>query len=162
MDRTDEFVGLIRQNEGIIYKITRAYTDEPHDQKDLYQDIVFQLWKSYPSFKGASKVSTWIYRIALNTSITHSKKGGRTTSSIALDFDVMERHDEQSEHMQERVEIMYAHIKKLSIIEKGIVLLYFEGKSHAEIAEITGFTTSNIGTRLSRIKNKLKNQILNN
>ncbi|MDB9783137.1 RNA polymerase sigma factor, partial [Winogradskyella sp.] len=142
-----------------IYKITRIYSNNTEDQKDLYQEIVYQLWKSYSSFKGNSKISTWMYRIALNTAISNLKKEKRRGSQVSIDNLLLNQMDQVDTVMEERITLLYAHIKELSIVERGIILLHLEGKSYDEIATITGFTNTNIGTRLARIKQKLKTQV---
>lgn len=152
---------MIREHEGIIYKISRVYFDQEEDQKDLYQEIVYQLWKSYDSFDDRSKWSTWMYRVALNTAISFLKRDKsklKKFSSEGLDNFKMEPFDPV---MEERIEWLYKSIQELSVVEKGIILLYLEGKRHDEIASITGFSTTNVGTRISRIKEKLKRQISN-
>ena len=152
---------MIREHEGIIYKISRVYFDQEEDQKDLYQEIVYQLWKSYDSFDDRSKWSTWMYRVALNTAISFLKRDKsklKKVSSEGLDNFKMEPFDPV---MEERIEWLYKSIQELSVVEKGIILLYLEGKRHDEIASITGFSTTNVGTRISRIKEKLKHQISN-
>ena len=152
---------MIREHEGIIYKISRVYFDQEEDQKDLYQEIVYQLWKSYDSFDDRSKWSTWMYRVALNTAISFLKRDKsklKKVSSEGLDNFKMEPFDQV---MEERIEWLYKSIQELSVVEKGIILLYLEGKRHDEIASITGFSTTNVGTRISRIKEKLKRQISN-
>ena len=161
MSKQSDFIELIREHEGIIYKITRVYVDRQEDQQDLYQEIVYQLWKSFDSFRADSKWSTWMYRVALNTAISFLKRdssGPKKVSSDRLDNFKMEPFDPV---MEERVEWLYKSIQDLSFVEKGIILLYLEGKSHLEISNITGFSTSNVGTRISRIKEKLKRQISN-
>ena len=155
------FVAIIKENEGILYKITRVYTDTTEDQKDLYQEIVYQLWKSFDSFKGNSKISTWMYRIALNTAIAHLNKSKKRVRQVRLDFELVNPIDEKDSTSEERLKILYEMIKQLNVIEKGLILLFLEGKSYEEIANITGFSTSNVGTRLSRIKKKLKTNIVN-
>ena len=152
---------MIREHEGIIYKISRVYFDQEEDQKDLYQEIVYQLWKSYDSFDDRSKWSTWMYRVALNTAISFLKRDKsklKKVSSEGLDNFKMEPFDPV---MEERIEWLYKSIQELSVVEKGIILLFLEGKRHDEIASITGFSTTNVGTRISRIKEKLKRQISN-
>lgn len=152
---------MIQEHEGIIYKISRVYFDQEEDQKDLYQEIVYQLWKSYDSFDDRSKWSTWMYRVALNTAISFLKRDKsklKKVSSEGLDNFKMEPFDPV---MEERIEWLYKSIQELSVVEKGIILLYLEGKRHDEIASITGFSTTNVGTRISRIKEKLKHQISN-
>jgi len=159
MHTKKEFIQDIKENEGIIYKITRIYSNNTEDQKDLYQEIVYQLWKSYSSFKENSKISTWMYRIALNTAISNLKKEKRKGSKVSIENLLLNQMDQVDTVMEERITLLYAHIKKLSIVERGIILLYLEGKNYDEIATITGFTNTNIGTRLARVKQKLKSQI---
>ncbi|MBL86888.1 MAG: RNA polymerase subunit sigma-70 [Winogradskyella sp.] len=159
MHTKEDFIQQIKENEGIIYKVARLYTNTIEDQKDVYQEIVYQLWKSYPSFKADSKISTWMYRVALNTAINNLKKEKRKGIRVSMDNFLLNKIDHVDTVMEERITLLYAHIKKLSVIERGIILLYLEGKSYDEIAAITGFTATNVGTRLARIKNKLKSQI---
>ncbi|MGG9962485.1 RNA polymerase sigma factor [Ferruginibacter sp. SUN106] len=159
MDKKDDFVQLIKANEGIIYKITAVYSNNAEDQKDLYQEIVYQLWKAQDSYRGDAKISTWIYRIALNTSIAHINKEKKLGNKVPIGFELLNTAGEADKETEERLTILYAAIKKLSVVEKGIVLLFLDGNSHEEIAAITGFTKTNIGTRLGRIKEKLRSQI---
>lgn len=159
MPRKKEFIQIIKQNEGIIYKISKVYAKDKEDQKDLYQEIIYQLWKSFDSFKGKSKISTWMYRIALNTSITFLNKKKKKGNQVSIDFELLNRVDEYDHVKEERINTLYTLIKNLNIIEKGIILLFLEGKSYDEIAVVTGFTTTNVGTRIGRIKQKLKDQI---
>ena len=159
MHTKEDFIQQIKENEGIIYKVARLYTNTIEDQKDVYQEIVYQLWKSYPSFKADSKISTWMYRVALNTAINNLKKEKRKGIRVSMDNFLLNKIDHVDTVMEERITLLYAHIKKLSVVERGIILLHLEGKSYDEIAAITGFTTTNVGTRLARIKNKLKSQI---
>lgn len=152
---------MVQEHEGIIYKISRVYFDQEEDQKDLYQEIVYQLWRSYGSFDDRSKWSTWMYRVALNTAISFLKRDKSKLKKVyseRLDNFKMEPFDPV---MEQRIEWLYKSIQGLSVVEKGIILLYLEGKRHEEIASITGFSKTNIGTRISRIKEKLKRQISN-
>lgn len=159
MHTKEDFIQQIKENEGIIYKVARLYTNTNEDQKDVYQEIVYQLWKSYPSFKADSKISTWMYRVALNTAISNLKKERRKGTRVSIDNFLLNKIDQVDTVMEERITLLYAHIKKLSVVERGIILLHLEGKNYDEIAAITGFTATNVGTRLARIKNKLKSQI---
>lgn len=159
MHTKEDFIQQIKENEGIIYKVARLYTNTNEDQKDVYQEIVYQLWKSYPSFKADSKISTWMYRVALNTAISNLKKERRKGTRVSIDNFLLNKIDQVDTIMEERITLLYAHIKKLSVVERGIILLHLEGKNYDEIAAITGFTATNVGTRLARIKNKLKSQI---
>lgn len=159
MQDETEFITLIKTHKGILFKVSNIYSDDYEDQKDLYQEIVFQLWKSFGTFRGESKISTWIYRIALNTSITHIRKKKRIGQQVAFDFELLNRADEQDTLIEEQMKILNAHIGKLSVVEKGLIILHLDGKNYEEIASITGFTATNVGTRLFRIKQKLKTQI---
>ena len=152
---------MIREHEGIIYKISRVYFDRKEDQQDLYQEIVYQLWRSFDSFDARSKWSTWMYRVALNTAISYLKKARSKVKKVHSDHLENFKFEPFDPVMEERIAWLYKSIQKLNVVEKGIILLYLEGKSHEEIATITGFSTSNIGTRISRIKDKLKHQVSN-
>jgi RNA polymerase sigma-70 factor (ECF subfamily) len=159
MQNRKDFVRIIQENDGLVYKVSKIYTNSPEDQQDLYQEIVYQLWKSFDSFRNESRMSTWMYRIALNTAIAFLNKEKKKGRFLPVDDWVLNRMDTNEHLRDERFEILYAHIRKLSTVEKGIILLYLEGKSYDEMAVITGFTTTNIGTRLGRIKQKLITQI---
>ncbi|OCB75276.1 RNA polymerase subunit sigma-70 [Flavobacterium piscis] len=153
-----EFLGLIHENQKIIYKICKLYRDSREDEEDLFQEIVYQLWKSYPGFIRESKVSSWIYRIALYTAIATYRK-----SKISIDY-----YEEFPEHIHpsyektisENEERLFWALRKLNDSEKAVISLYLEDFNYKEIAEITGLSDSNVGVRLNRIKNKLK-EILN-
>lgn len=155
----EEFVRIIQENEALIYKVSRVYANTKEDEQDLYQEIVYQLWKSFSSFRNESKLSTWMYRIALNTSIAHLNKEKRRGNYEPINEMVLNEPDTNNFLAEERVNILYAQIKQLNTIEKAIILLFLEEKNYDEIAEITGFTVTNIGTRLGRIRKKLISQI---
>ncbi len=155
-----EFIEIIKKNEGIIYKITLLYADNKEDKEDLYQEIICQLWKSFGSFKQQSKISTWLYRVALNTALTHIKKEKRKVNQISFDSSLLQVMDLKDSGLEEQIQLLYKHIRMLNSIERGIILLFLEDNSHKEIATITGFSISNIGTKLGRIKQKLKTQML--
>ncbi len=155
MDRTEkEFLKTIHDYQKIIYKVCRMYRNSKEDQEDLFQEIVYQLWKSFPSFKGESKVSSWLYRVALNTAMTIYRKG-----SLTIDY-----YEELPEHIHpsgdmiisENEERLFSALQKLNNTEKAIISLFLEDFNYHEIAEITGLSESNVGVRLNRIKIKLK------
>lgn len=159
MDTKRHFTKVIKENEGLIFKITTLYTNSVEDRRDLYQEIVYQLWKSFSSFQGQSKISTWIYRVALNTSIYVLKKDKRKLATVPIDIETLKFVDDFDETEAKRLKTLYDHIHQLTLLEKGIILLYLEGKNHEEIASITGLSKTNVGTKLSRIKEKLKAKI---
>lgn len=155
MQDKQQFASIIIEHKALIYKVSRVYVDDFEDQKDLYQEIVYQLWKSFGNFKGTSKISTWMYRVAMNTAIAFLNKSKKSRSVFST-IDFPDIATENNTEIEEQTQQLYQAIQKLSIIERGIILLYLENKSYKEIAEITGYSESNIGTRMSRIKQKLK------
>ena len=159
MYNQEAFIEVIKENEGLIYKIARVYTSTKEEEQDLYQEIVYQLWKSFPSFRNEAKISTWMYRIALNTSIASLNKAKRRGSHLPIDEILFNKPDSEDTEKKERIEDLYTRIRKLNPAEKGIILLYLEGNNYDEIAAVTGFTSTNIGTRLGRIRQKLITQI---
>lgn len=146
-----QFLEMIRQNEGIIFKVTSFYTNKEHPISDLYQEVVLNLWKAYPSFRGESKYSTWIYRIALNTCVSFFRRSKKSVEYVDISMDIPEVTD-NSEQIQE----LYRLINRLGKIERALVLLYLDDKPYKEIAEIMGLTVTNVATKLNRIKEKLK------
>lgn len=160
MEKKDRFTQAIKEHEALIYKVSLLYTNSFQDREDLYQEIVFQLWKSFDSFNELSKLSTWMYRVAMNTAIYHLKKSKRKIGTTPIEPIVEKIADHKDNLEEERLKLLHEHIQKLDLLEKGIILLYLEGKSHEEIAEIIGISISNVGTKISRIKKKLKSQII--
>jgi RNA polymerase sigma-70 factor (ECF subfamily) len=161
MQKEEKFVRIIKEHEGVIFKITTMYTDNRDDQKDLYQDVVYQLWRSFESFRAESKISTWMYRIALNTALTRLKKSKRMGNAVSMDKVIMQQTENYNPEFEEKLKLLYTHIKQLNVLEKGLMLLLLDGKKYEEISEITGLSPTNVGTRISRIKLKLKQQIIN-
>ena len=159
MHSEEQFISVIKENEGLIYKVVKLYTSAKEDEQDLYQEIVYQLWKSFSSFRNESKISTWMYRIALNTSIANLNKAKKRGIQLPISETLLNRPDFTDGSKQEKVDALYAEIRKLDPIEKGIILLHLEGNNYDEIASVTGFTSTNVGTRLGRIKQKIISQI---
>ncbi|HSZ35095.1 MAG TPA: sigma-70 family RNA polymerase sigma factor [Puia sp.] len=159
MHSEEQFISVIKENEGLIYKVVKLYTSAKEDEQDLYQEIVYQLWKSFNSFRNESKISTWMYRIALNTSIANLNKAKKRGIQLPISETLLNRPDFTDGSKQEKVDALYAEIRKLDPIEKGIILLHLEGNNYDEIASVTGFTSTNVGTRLGRIKQKIISQI---
>ena len=156
-----EFLSVIREYERVIYKVCYLYTTPNATLNDLYQDVVLNLWRAYPKFRRECKVSTWIYRIALNTCISFIRKEKNIPEIVTLsqDSDRMEESDETQAMLKQ----LYRMINRLGpleksiiLLDKSIVLLYLEEKSYEEIAEITGLTVTNVATKISRIKDKLR------
>jgi len=149
-----EFTELIRQNERLIYKVCSIYVSEEYPMADLYQEVVYNLWKGFPKFHNGCSVSTWMYRVALNTCITGIRKELRRPKHVPI-LELQENLIEP-ESMEENIREMYRLIYRLKTLERAIILLYLEEKSYQEIADITGLTLSNVAVKLKRIKEKLK------
>jgi len=146
------FVGHIKKHQGILHKICFFYSNSNEEKDDLYQEIVLQLWKSYPSFRKEAKFSTWMYRVALNTAITLNKKASKFKNKVQISNDyAVEQVDDYSED----ITILYKAITKLSKIEKAIILLWLEEKAYSEIAQIVGISEKNVSVKLVRSKKKL-------
>ena len=156
MQKEAVFTDLIREHQGLLYKVTSIYTDNKEDQEDLLQEIVYQLWKYFDSFRNDSKITTWMYRVAMNTAITFIKKKKRRPDSIPIADVFIKQSDTNNDAYEERLRLLYQHLKYLNTLEKGLIFLLLEGKSYKEIAQITGLNDSNVGTKISRIKKKLK------
>lgn len=152
-----EFTQIITENQGIIHKVCSVYCDLEEDRRDLFQEILAQLWKSYPSFRNESKFSTWMYRVALNTAITSFKKDKRQPDKSGISYESLQLAEEIYDSVEEeQIKILNKAISQLSGIEKSIILLFLEDKKYEEIAEITGITQNYVRVKMNRIKKKLK------
>ena len=159
MVNKEAFIKAIQENEGLIYKVASFYTDSKEDRDDLVQEIIYNLWKSFESFKQNSALSTWMYRVAMNVSIFHLKKNRKKVNPIPIGEAILNFPEKARDEFEERLQTLQKHIKGLNLFDKGILMLYLENKSHEEIAQIVGISKTNVGTKLSRIKEKLKQQI---
>lgn len=154
---SDFYTSSILPYSGIIIKICRAYTDSQEDFEDYYQEVCLQIWRSKDKFRGDSKWSTWIYRLSLNICLTLIKKKKKTRQYFNNDaVNQYEEGEENSAFSNENLNFLYEAIKRLSEIDRAIILLYLEEKPNKEIAEIIGTTPNNIGARINRIKERLK------
>jgi len=152
-----EFVKIISENQGIIHKVCSIYCDSEEDGRDLFQEILAQLWKSYGSFRGQSKFSTWMYRVALNTAITDFKKIRKQPDRNRLEVETVQLvHEEYDPEVEEQILLLHRAVARLTGIEKSIILLFLENRSYEEIAEITGITRNYVRVKMNRIKHKLK------
>jgi RNA polymerase sigma-70 factor (ECF subfamily) len=146
-----EFTILVEKHAGILHKVVRMYCSSPADREDLAQDIYHQLWKSFRSYDPAYRFSTWMYRVALNTAISAYRKKSR--------YEFEEYSDENTSNETEEnllFDDLMKEINRLDPLDKGLILMQLEKCTHTEIAEVFGISVSNVGTRLSRIKNQLK------
>jgi RNA polymerase sigma-70 factor (ECF subfamily) len=153
----EAFIGLVNANRGMLYKVCRMYGATEHDRQDLFQEIVIQLWRAYPTFRGEAKFSTWLYRIALNTAISDLRKQRRHITPVDPELLPTELQDIQySTDKEEQVQQLYAAINRLTEVEKALTMLYLEDKSYLEMEEILGISQNNLRVKMNRIKDKLR------
>lgn len=149
-----KFVADLKENQNIVHKVCRVYAKEKADHQDLFQEITLQAWKAYPGFRGESKFSTWLYRVALNTAITFFRKEKRRLPTLSAEgIDVP--HWTDTEMVEEKNKAMYRAIADLGNIDKALVMLYLEDYSHQEIGDCMGISANHVAVKLSRIKTKL-------
>lgn len=151
------FVSQLEKNQKIVHKICRLYTNDNDAHNDLFQEITIQLWKAYPKFRGDSKFSTWMYRVALNTAITlyrKSKRQIKTQDFEGVGFKIASEEYDETEEKQ--LALMYSAVKELNDIDKALVFLYLEDKNYREISETLGVTEVNARVKMNRIREKLR------
>ena len=154
------FIKFLEEHKGIIYKVANAYCRDEEDRKDLIQEIIFQLWRSFAKYDQQYRASTWTYRIALNVSISFYRKEKRRTSpAMPLTKDILRVTDPYEDAaLEENVTRLHQFINQLPALHRALMILYLDEKSYAEIASILGITETNVATKISRIKQKLKRQ----
>lgn len=153
----EEFLSLINQHQSMLHKVCNLYCHSAIDRQDLFQEIVVQVWKAYPNFRGESKFSTWLYRIALNTAISDLRRKDRKLKIIypenAPANTVAEGLNNEEE---DQIRQLYKAIEHLTEIEKALVMLYLEDKSYDEMEEILGINQNNLRVKMNRVKEKLR------
>lgn len=150
-----EFLDVLERHKRIIYKVCYLYASDAVQLDDLYQDVVLNLWRAYPRFRGESSLGTWIYRISLNTCISCLRKSKHQVEAITLPVN-LEIFDEDDGSKAGQLRELYRLIHALSPLEKALILLWLEEHSYDDIAQIMGISKNNVGVRLNRIKEKLK------
>ena len=153
LNEQNDFLSIIDENQKIISRYCLMYTNELMTFEDLYQETIYNLWKSYQSFKGNCKSSTWVYRVTINTCITYIrlkyKRGHQLDLTKAINVPAEIATDDNKKEL-------YSMIAKLSLIDRSIIMLWLDERSYAEIAETLGISETNVGSRLNRAKDKLK------
>jgi len=157
-DLEQEFLDHLSQNEGILHKICNIYASSVIDKQDLRQEIIYQLWKSYGSFRGDAGFPTWMYRVALNTALYFYKK--KPPATLGLRPIEADDDDARSE-LEEQLGEMYRAIRSLDRIDRAIIFLYLEKHSYQQIADVTGLNIKNVSVRIVRIKEKLRKLLQN-
>lgn len=157
----DQFLQLIQQNKKLIFKVCNTYCKDEEDRKDLVQEVIIQLWHAYPNYNDRYKLSTWMYRIALNTAISfyrsHHKRQSATISINEAIFEIADDAD-TTRQLDEKVTLLHQFINQLDELNKALMILYLDNNSYRDMADILGITETNVATKISRIKQHLKQQ----
>lgn len=156
-DQRQYFQEIIEQNKGILFKVARTYCQNEDDRQDLIQEMMIQIWKSIHRYKKQFKISTWLYRISLNVAISfYRKQSTRANKYTVLNEQTAQIPMDDKTEDERQLNLLEQFINELKEIDKALMILYLEDKDHAEIAEILGISVSNVGTKIGRIKDKLK------
>ena len=147
-----EFISLVQQHGGLVQKVIRLYVDDEDERQDMLQEVLLQAWRSYPSFRGQSRFSTWLYRVSLNTVLTALRKSKRQPEMTSLD--AVTHIGTGAEDLSAK-EWLYRTIRQLPEIDRMIISLQLDGYKNEEIADITGMTKGNVALKLHRIKIRL-------
>jgi RNA polymerase sigma-70 factor (ECF subfamily) len=159
-EQRQHFLNIIEQHKGILYTVARAYCPNADDRQDLIQEMMIQIWQSIHKYDDQFKISTWLYRISLNVAISFYRKSStRSKKYTELTEQLIETPVEDKSENERQLYLLEQFISQLKEIDKALMILYLEDKSHTEIAEILGMSVSNVGTKIGRIKVKLKTQI---
>lgn len=152
------FLQLIEDNKAIIYKICNAYCPNKADRDDLVQEIIYQLWKSGHSFDPGQRFTTWMYRVALNVAISFYRKGSKenTITSLSGEEENIADNTSNTNELEENIVRLQQFINELKELDRALMILYLESRPYKEIAEILGITETNVASKISRIKEKLK------
>ena len=157
VERHQLYLDILEKHKGIVFKVARSYCSNEFDREDLVQEILAQIWRSLDTYNDAFKVTTWMYRVALNVAISFYRKDKSAAYKHTEIEDRLLTYDmvQESENEQ-NLSALYAFIDELNDIDKAVLLMYLEGENQAEIAANLNITISNVSTKISRIKQKLK------
>lgn len=150
------FEKIITEHEGLLHKVCRIYASTDADRQDLFQEMIIQLWKAFPKFKGESKLSTWLYRVAINTAITGLRRKKDFITSYKPE-NLPHRSDENpGAAEEEQLQLLYKAIAQLNDVEKALVMLYLEDHSYDEMEDILGISSGTLRVKMNRVKEKLR------
>jgi len=153
------FLELIENHQGILHRICSVYASQEQDRQDLFQDMVLQLWRSYPAFRAEASFTTWMYRVALNTALLQRRTASRRPDLSRGGDELINRLPVESTTPDEGAALLRLCIQELPTLDRAIVLLHLEERSYDEIAEITGLSRSNVSVRLVRLKERLRHTL---
>lgn len=153
-EKEQQFIEIIESNRQMIYKVCYMYASDDDHFKDLYQEVLINLWRGIDRFRGDAQLSTWIYRTSINTCVTYYRRNHKHDEMLSLEGVSVVDNDDGTRLQQ--IKEMYRLISRLDRMEKAIILLWLDEKSYDEISEITGLSRNNVASRLRRIKIKLQ------
>lgn len=157
MNQQQFFQEIIERHKGILFKVARVYCRNENDRQDLIQEMMIQIWQSVHKYNDQFKISTWLYRVSLNVAISFYRESTtRANRFTVLNEQMTEIPTEDKAETEQQLNLLEQFISELKAIDKALMILYLEDKNHAEIAEILGMSISNVGTKVGRIKEKLK------
>ena len=152
--KEQEFSKMVREQKSTIYTVCYMFSNDEDEVSDLFQETLINLWKGYESFRHESKLSTWIYRVAMNTCISADRKKRKQGTKVPLSMDIDLYNDE--DHETKQVRQLHERIQRLDLIDRALVMMWLEGMNYDEIADVIGISVKNVGVKLVRIKEKLK------
>jgi RNA polymerase sigma-70 factor (ECF subfamily) len=155
----ERFETLLSTHKKILYKVCNVYCKRPDDREDLAQEIVIQLWKSFPSFDARCQFSTWMYRIAINVAISFYRRESTRTKHVLSDEELLLNARDETAAQSTELQALYEYIETLDPLNKALILLYLDGNSYLEIADVLGITETNVATKISRLKQTMKKGI---
>lgn len=154
-EKEERFTRIVREQKGTVYTVCYMFSTRQDEVDDLFQDTLMNLWRGFDGFRGESDVRTWVWRVALNTCISADRKKKRRPKTETIDFGV-NLYEEPNDSDTRQVRLLHKRISRLGVFDRAIVLLWLEDLSYDEIATIVGITPSNVGVRLSRIKEEMR------
>jgi len=158
-EQEKSFITLVKEHQGLIHKVCILYETDKEARNDLFQEIVLQLWRSFHTFRGESKITTWMYRIALNTAISGLRKLGRKIRTEELDDYHLNISDTSDDHQEDELQKLQWAIRQLTEIERAMIMMALDEVPYDEIAETIGITQNNVRVRMNRIREKIRNLI---
>lgn len=158
-DLQQTFQDLLEEHKKILYKVCNSYCKNRDDREDLAQEIIVQLWRSFHTYDGRSRFSTWMYRVALNVAISfYRRESVRTRHVLFMEEPLLDVIDEKESQLDE-IRLLYDAIDRLDPLNKALILLYLDGHNYVEIGEVLGITETNVATKISRLKSTFKQEL---
>ena len=152
--KEQEFSRMVREHKSTIYTVCYMFSNDEDEVSDLFQETLINLWKGFESFRHESKLSTWIYRVAMNTCISADRKKRKLGTKVPLSMNINLYNDE--DHETKQVRQLHERIQRLDLVDRALVMMWLEGMNYEEIADVVGISVKNVGVKLVRIKEKLK------